>query len=303
MSRLADDVRQLAAGWRWSRRPLAPRSAEAWLPPTEPREFPTDWARKPGVRTVGRVLFDFGLKPVTWWATAPRVTGLDALDGLRPPVLFVSNHASHVDTPVILGVLPKRWRERTAVAAAADYFFDAWWRAASTALVLNTFPIERSGGVLGVSTAERLIRDGWSLVVYPEGTRSQDGWAGRFRHGAASLALAYGLPCVPIAVRGSFAAMPRGRGWAVPGRPAVSVRFGPPLRPEPGEDFRSLSRRIHQAIARAWDEDQTTWWASKLREARGETPSIRGPAAPRWRRVFDSTRPLPRDSRARAWPR
>jgi len=303
MTRLADDVRQLAAGWRWTRRPLTPRSAEHWLPAPPLKEFPTDWARAPVARAIGQALFDFGLKPVTWWAIAPRVAGLDALDGLTPPVLFVSNHASHADTPILLGVLPKRWRDRTAVAAAADYFFDAWWRAASTALVLNTFPIERAGGPLAVGTAERLIREGWNLVVYPEGTRSQDGWAGRFRHGAASLSLAYRLPCVPIAIRGSFAAMPRGRGWAVPGRPAVSVRFGPALVPEDGEDFRSLSRRISQAIARAWDEDQTTWWDSKRRESRGATPSIQGPAASRWRRIWQSTRPLPRPGQPRAWPR
>jgi 1-acyl-sn-glycerol-3-phosphate acyltransferase len=228
---------------------------------------------------------------------------LDQLEGLRPPVVFVANHASHLDTPVILGSLPKAWRDRTLVAAAADYFFDAWWRAATTALVLNTFPVERAGGRQGTSTAERLIQERWNLVVYPEGTRSQDGWAGRFRHGAARLCLEYRLPCVPIAVRGSFAAMPRGRSWPVPGRAPISVRFGPPIVPEEGDDFRSLSRRIQQGIARVYDEDASTWWESKLREAGGHTPSMSGPPGPRWLRVWESTRPARPAGRPRAWPR
>jgi 1-acyl-sn-glycerol-3-phosphate acyltransferase len=300
---LTDDVRQLARGWRWTRRPLTPRSAEPWLPPAAPREFPTDWARTAAGRAVGRTLFDFGLRPLTWVTTAPRTYGLDQLEGLRAPVVFVANHASHLDTPVILGSLPKPWRDRTAVAAAADYFFDAWWRAATTALVLNTFPVERAGGGQATSTAERLIREEWNLVVYPEGTRSQDGWAGRFRHGAARLCLEYGLPCVPIAVRGSFAAMPRGRGWPIPGRPPISVRFGPPIAPRADEDLRSLSRRIQRGIARVYDEDASTWWESKRREADGLTPPMTGPAGPRWRRVWESTRPVARPERTRAWPR
>jgi 1-acyl-sn-glycerol-3-phosphate acyltransferase len=53
----------------------------------------------------------------------------------------VSNHSSHLDAPLVLCSLPDAWRERTAVGAAADYFFDVWWRASATALVFNAFPV------------------------------------------------------------------------------------------------------------------------------------------------------------------
>ena len=73
------------------------------------------------------------------------VEGTEYLDGVRGPVVFVANHSSHLDTPLILGSLPERFADRVAVGAAADYFFDARWRAALTALFFNAFPVERYG--------------------------------------------------------------------------------------------------------------------------------------------------------------
>jgi hypothetical protein len=54
--------------------------------------------------------------------TRRRLIGRERLDQLTGPVVFVANHNSHMDTPVILRALPGRWRRRTAVAAATDYF-------------------------------------------------------------------------------------------------------------------------------------------------------------------------------------
>ncbi len=302
MPTLMDEVREVARGWRWTRRPLTPRSAEPWLPPAEAKEFPTAWARTPAARAAREGILRFAFKPLVWTETDPTVEGLDHLQGLRPPVMFVANHASHLDTPLVLCSLPAEWRRRTAVAAAADYFFDVRWRAATTALVFNTFPIERTGGKRAASTARQLVSEGWSLLVFPEGTRSKDGCMGRFRHGASRLCLEFGIPAVPVALRGPFAAMPRGRSWPLPGRFPISVRFGPPLRAEEGEDFRSLSRRLQQALARVWDEDGTTWWESLRHEAEGTTPSMAGPEGPRWRRVWEATRPPPRRRPSRVWP-
>ena len=298
---ILDEVRQVARGWRWTRRPLVPRSAEPWLANPEPREFPTAWARRPAAKAVRAGILRFGFRPLVWNETEPSVEGRDNLEALSPPVIFVANHASHVDTPLFLCSLPKRWRERTAVAAAADYFFDVWWRAATTALVFNTFPIERSGGKRATATARRLVTEGWNLLVFPEGTRSKDGWVGRWRHGAARLATEYRVPVVPVAIRGTYAAMPRGRSWPRKGRLPVSVRFGAALRPEDGEDFGALSRRMQQELARLWDEDATSWYASLRRGATGETPSLGGPQAARWRRVWGSSRPLPRRGRGKVW--
>ena len=68
---------------------------------------------------------------------------------LTPPVIFVANHSSHLDTPTILRAIPRKWRTRTAVAAAADYFYDSRWKANGVALLFNTVPLGRQGGGLG----------------------------------------------------------------------------------------------------------------------------------------------------------
>ena len=303
MGSLVDEVRQVAHGWRWTHRQLTPRSAEPWMPTPVPREFPTAWARSAPARAVREAILTFGFRPIVWTETEPRVEGLDQLRNVKPPVMFLANHASHMDTPLVLCSLPKEWRRRTAVAAAADYFFDVWWRAASTALVFNTFPIERTGGKRATTTARQLVSEGWNLLVYPEGTRSRDGWMGRFRHGASRLCIEFGIPAVPIALRGTYAAMPRGRSWPISGRPAVSVRFGPPVEVNEGDDFRHVSKRLQQAMARLWDEDVTDWYRSLRRQEDEATPSLAGPDAPRWRRTWEASRPVPRRGPGRVWTR
>jgi 1-acyl-sn-glycerol-3-phosphate acyltransferase len=298
-----EDLRQLARGWRWGKRPLVPRSAEPFAPVPEPKEFPTAWARTPAAKATRAFFQRYVLKPVVWNETRVRVEGLEVLDTVRPPVLFVSNHSSHLDAPLVLCSLPREWAERTAVGAAADYFFDVWWRAASTALVFNAFPIERAGSRKSTGTARQLVEEGWNLVVFPEGTRSRDGWVQRFRHGAARLAVELELPIVPIAIRGSYSAMPRGAGWPRRGRFPISVRYGEPIVPGEDEDFRTLSARMFQSLSRLWDEDRTTWWESLKRESAGETPQPSGPEAAQWRRVWEATRPIATGTPSRAWGR
>jgi 1-acyl-sn-glycerol-3-phosphate acyltransferase len=241
------------------------------------------------------------LRPLVWSETEPRVHGLEHLEEVRGPVVFVANHSSHLDAPLILCSLPKRWRERTAVGAAADYFFDVWWRAAGTAMIFNAFPVERSGGKRLSETPWRLLGEGWSIVVFPEGTRSDDGWVGRFRPGAARLCLGAGVPAMPVAIRGSYAAMPRGRGWPRPGRYPISVRYGPAIHPDREESSRDFMERLSDGVAALWDEDRTTWWDSVRRSAGEGTPRPSGPRGPRWLRVWEASRPLPRPGRSRVW--
>lgn len=300
---LYTEVAQVARGWRWTRRSLTPRSAEPFTPEPAPREFPTAWARTTAGCVARELVQTAVLRPLVWHETKPRVEGLDHLDGLRGPVMFIANHSSHLDAPLVLCSLPLRWRERTAVGAAADYFFDARWRAAATAIAFNAFPVERRGGKRAGSTAGDLIGDGWNLLLFPEGTRSPDGWLRNFRHGAARLCIDRGVPMVPIAIRGSHAAMPRGRAWPVGGRPTVAVRFGPPVHARSEDRPRDLTARVTQAVARAWHEEDTDWWSSLRGQAEAATPSPVGPAAADWRRKWETLRPLETREAPRAWRR
>ena len=97
-----------------------------------------------------------------------------------------------------------RWRKRLIVGAAADYFFNTKATSALSALAIGAVPIDRtkvsrqSGDMIS-----GLIGEGWSLLIYPEGGRSPDGWGQPFRGGAAYLAIRCGVPVVPIHVSGT----------------------------------------------------------------------------------------------------
>ena len=92
-------------------------------------------------------------------------------------MIFAANRASHVDTPLLLTSLPERFRHRTAIAAGADYFFDRRWKGHMWAFLINAFPIERLRvSRRGADLAGSLLEDGWSIIIFPEGGRSPDGW-------------------------------------------------------------------------------------------------------------------------------
>lgn len=311
------DVSQMSRGFRWGRRRLVPGSAlapEQALPAAAAVPFSTAWARTPAAVAVRSVLRQGLVRPVVGSTVRSRVHGLDALDGLTPPVIFVANHSSHLDAPLLLGSLPQAWARRTAVTAAADYFFDVWWRAASSALILNSVPIERHGGSRSV-TPGALLKDDWNLVLFPEGTRSEDGRVGAFKLGAAWLAVEYGVPVVPVALRGAYSAMPKGSSWPVRGRPPVSVRFGPALVPAPGEGPREFGPKLRQAVLSLLLEDAGTWWGAQRAAAdvavEGGTglPALPGvspvdaPVGPqaRWRTVWQTSQEPSVPGRARAW--
>jgi 1-acyl-sn-glycerol-3-phosphate acyltransferase len=212
------------------------------------------WARCGFARFVRETFLSYCLGPMMDLYVRARAIGSNRFDALKPPVVFVANHSSHLDTPAILRSLPRKWRQRTAVAAAADYFYTNRLVAHAVSLIFNTVPIQRRGGGLGKdSTAhvESLIDQRWNLLLFPEGTRSRDGRIGRLRSGAAVIAAEHDLTIVPIYVAGTHDAMPPGRSWPKrkPGRPfsrrhKVEVRFGEPITPAPGEHRSDVMDRV-----------------------------------------------------------
>jgi 1-acyl-sn-glycerol-3-phosphate acyltransferase len=295
------DLDDVSTGWRWTHRKLLPEKVE---PVKKDEElFPTAWARSRAGRIARELIHSAGFAQLTRWEVDITRHGLEVLDDLEPPVVFVANHTSHLDTAVLRTSLPLRWRDKTVIGAAADYFFDVWWRGVATSLVFNGFPVEREGGLKAARLAKSLLDDGWNILIYPEGGRSEDGWMNEFKGGGAWLAVEAQVPVVPIAFRGNFQAMPKGRVWPVNGRPPVSIRFGTPVYPEPGERARLFNERVKKALAMTLDEDATTWWDALSRAAKDEIPSPSGPDGAKWRRIWDASRPLPDPDDDLAWPK
>ena len=196
------------------------------------------------------------LKPFIWHKADVTVLNAARLDGMHGPYVAVSNHSSHLDAPLIIGALPGKLGRYVAAGAAADYFFDVWWRKGLTALFFNAFPVDRSGlrGRRGLATS--LLDDGVPLLLFPEGTRSRTGEMGNFKPGAAALCISRDVPCLPIALYGASQAMPYGKTWPGKGKPPVYVNFGEPMRPDDGESVAGFSERIAKEVRGLYDEAQ-----------------------------------------------
>ncbi len=264
-------------------------------------DYDTSWARRYPVRLARAAVLDGVTRPLMHLLASPSIEGLDRLEAVRGPAIFAVNHASHVDTPLVLTSLPERLRHRTAVAAGADYFFDKRWKAALSALTIGAIPMERVR-VSPQSTrlAAGLLGQGWSLVIFPEGGRSIDGWGQAHRAGAAYLAVRNRVPVVPVHVAGTRRIHRKGARGVRPS--TTEVTFGRPLWAGDGEDARALAARIEQAIAVLADERASGWWAARRRASVGATPSLAGPVAGPWRRSWQLGENRRRTEGTRPWP-
>ena len=216
------------------------------------RTLDVPWARCAPARMVRESILQFVLAPLMNIYTRERVWGREVFDRLPHPVILVANHSSHLDTPTILRALPLPWRQRTAVAAAADYFYKKRGVKELVALIFNTVPLSRDGGGVGNgSTAhvDKLIQQRWNILMFPEGTRSRDGQLHKLRSGAAAIAQQHGIPIVPIYVKGTHEAMPPGcnwpkKRWLFARRYRLEVKFGAPIWPRVDEHRSEVMARV-----------------------------------------------------------
>ncbi len=284
--------------------PTIPQSVDP--PPSTSKtgtDFPTDWARSEPARMTRAVLIDTMMRPVMSGLAQPTKRGLDRLDGLNGPAVFAANHHSHLDTPLLLSSLPTPWRHRVVIGAAADYFFATRLTGALSALTIGAIPIDRNK-VSRSSTdlARDLIDEGWSMVVFPEGGRSPDGWGQPFRGGAAFIAQRTGVPVVPIHIEGTGRILRKGSSVPRPSRTTIS--FGAPISCGQDEDIRAFNGRVEDRVAELADEVMSDWWQARKRAHADQTPALTGPNTVTWRRIWEldadrSHRPTSR----RTWPR
>ena len=271
------------------RAPTVPRGVEV---PHEASglgaHYDTEWARRPLASSVRNVIVEGPIRLAAQVITAPEILGTDRLADLAaleepPPLIFAPTHHSHLDTGLMIRAVPAVWRRKLVVAAAADYFFDKRWKAALSALSLNAIPIDREvTGRRSADAIRSLVDDGYSLVIYPEGGRSPDGWGQDFKGGAAYLSSRTGAPVVPVFIDGTGAIFGKGMKRPEPGR--AKVVFGAAMRPEDGESTRRFSARIEAAVTTLGDEALTDFWTARRRAAAGTSPVLTGPDHTGWRR-------------------
>lgn len=207
-----------------------------------------DFGRKSRLQTwLGESLRQVLLFPALRLFAPARVYGLENLEEGKT-YIFAANHASHADAPLVLAALPEKCRIRLRVAAAADYFFDQFWKAAAVSTVLNAFPFNRKGSQSSSSLlmARHLLDEGHSLLIFPEGTRTLDGRLQPFKRGAGWLAATSGAEVVPVYIEGACRVFPKGARW--PHRQPVSITFGRPLQFGAERPAAEVAAEIERAV-------------------------------------------------------
>ena len=184
---------------------------------------------------------------------------VEGLERLTPGTtyVFVSNHQSHYDTPVLFASLPYQLRI-IAKASLAKFPVLGWHLKRGGHLFVDRQHPDRAG----ISRRWRaLVSEGLSLIIFAEGTRSRDGRVARFKAGSFLLAIEAGLPIVPLAIIGTRQVMPKGRLRTEPAEVRLVVHdpIQPPALDAPTvQDAKVLADRVHAIVAEAVSERQAS---------------------------------------------
>jgi len=225
-------------------------------------DFPA-WNRSVPARVLRRASLPTWILPLGRVFARLEVEGLEHLREVKGPVIFAANHQSHLDTPVILDALPPAWRYRVAPAMAKEFFKPhfypeqygrrAWFTNSLNyylaSLFFNAFPLpQREAGTRQtLRYIGELVSAGYSILIFPEGRRTERGEIGRFQPGAAMIAARLEVPVIPVRLEGLDRILHQKARF--PTRGTARVAFGRPI-PLKGNDYAALAGQIEDAVTR-----------------------------------------------------
>ena len=195
--------------------------------------------------------------PLYWVATrlahlGVRLAGVKirvrGIEYVRPErnYIFMSNHVSNLDPPVLIPAIPGR----CSVLVKKELFRIPILGTGMK--VTDLVPVDRSdreAAIESVNAAVRVLRQGLHMVVFPEGTRSEDGRLLPFKKGPFHLAMESAVPVIPVTLLGTFESWPKSRFALRPG--TATVVFHPPIDPRSYSDRDSLMQAVSDTIASA----------------------------------------------------
>lgn len=177
-----------------------------------------------------------------------RVVGGERLDRGQTYV-FVANHQSIYDIPIVFASLP--FQLRIIAKDSLARFPVLGWHLRRTGHLLVD---RRKAGTTLFKSVAALMRNRLSLIVFPEGTRSVDGRVGRFKGGVFLLAIEAGVPIVPLSVTGSRHVMRKGRLMTCPGQVGLVVHEPVPTTGLTAADAKALADRVRDIVRSGVDE-------------------------------------------------
>ncbi|MEU1689753.1 lysophospholipid acyltransferase family protein [Micromonospora sp. NPDC005707] len=228
----------------------------------------------PLLYTIGKLT----VAPTLRLAFRPHVEGLEHIPATGGAI-FAGNHLSVADELLLGTVVPRH----LAFWAKSEYFKGTGVKGAFSKFVLTglgAIPVERAGGRAALSAFDAAIpvlKAGDLVAVYPEGTRSPDGRLYRGRTGAARLAVAAGVPIIPVGVTGTDKAQPIGTRVPRPGRAEITIRFGKPLdftgRSDDRTSLRAMTDEMMAEIQKLTGQEYVPRYAPKRAEPPAEPPA------------------------------
>ncbi len=211
-------------------------------------EFPT-WPRTRLARLVRRGLMSGVVLPGTKVFYKLEVRGRENFRGIEEPCLIISNHNMHLDGSMLLRSMPSGFRQRVAIAAAASDIFGNRVRGFGSALLGNAFPFAKEGSGVRESLeyVARMLDEGWSVLIFPEGKLTVVGPMEPFKSGVGLLARETGVPVLPMRIDVVRRGFYEGR-WLPHPRASVRVNIGKPIRIDPGTSYSAATALLEQAV-------------------------------------------------------
>ncbi|MBP1785103.1 MULTISPECIES: 1-acyl-sn-glycerol-3-phosphate acyltransferase [Micromonospora] len=218
----------------------------------------------PLLYTIGKLT----VAPALRLAFRPHVEGLEHIPATGGAI-FASNHLSVADELLLGTVVPRH----LAFWAKSEYFKGTGLKGGFSKFVLTglgAIPVERAGGraaLTAFDAAIPVLKAGDLVAVYPEGTRSPDGRLYRGRTGTVRLAIAAGVPIIPVGVTGTDKAQPIGTRIPRPGRAKITIKFGKPLdftgRPDDRTSLRAMTDEMMAEIQKLSGQEYVPRYAPK----------------------------------------
>ena len=187
------------------------------------------WLLHPLARAVRDLFQRAMLLPVARIFARPlRIDGLDNLQGITGGLILAANHQSHADSAILLAALPVALKRRLVIAAAADVMAGTKLVAVLGQVFFGALPFVRTGLALSsVRQAVALLRDGWAVLIFPEGHLARDRNGDELKSGVGLIAAKTSAPVVPVFIAGSRRILPPESHW--PRRSPAAVSFGRPI--------------------------------------------------------------------------
>ncbi|MGR9071671.1 MAG: AMP-binding protein [Gammaproteobacteria bacterium] len=181
-----------------------------------------------------------------------RIKGLENLEGLEGPFIFMANHLSYLDGLYAVFAIPPRYRAKLGIAAARDPLYERFrWIAPFVDLAMNSYPFATTLSENIKPSLEytgRLLDDGYNVLIFPEGQMNREGsHLQPLKGGAGVLAVEMNAPIVPMGILGTEKILPPDK--ILPrNRDCVEIRFGKPLTFKTTDNYVKVAKQLEQAI-------------------------------------------------------